>query len=136
MEDEHTPAEAGSEEEAPSEAPPFDPDPRLITKLERGRPLRVKLGVDPTAPDIHLGHTVALRKLRQFQDLGHHAVLIIGDWTARIGDPTGRSETRKALTAEQSAARLRRRSDAAEFRRACELAVQSARRRWAMAIWP
>lgn len=65
------------------------------------RPLRAKLGMDPTAPDIHLGHTVALRKLRQFQDLGHQAVLIIGDFTARIGDPSGRSKTRPVLTPEQ-----------------------------------
>jgi tyrosyl-tRNA synthetase len=62
-----------------------------------GRPLRVKLGVDPTAPDIHLGHTVVLNKLRQFQDAGHKAVLIIGDYTARIGDPSGRSKTRPRL---------------------------------------
>ena len=74
----------------------------LVRKLERsladGRPLRVKLGVDPTAPDIHLGHTVVLRKLRQFQDLGHTAVLIIGDYTAMVGDPSGRSKTRPVLT--------------------------------------
>ncbi len=73
----------------------------LLARLRLGKPLRVKLGVDPTAPDIHLGHTVALRKLRQFQDLGHHAVLIIGDFTARIGDPTGRSATRPELSAEE-----------------------------------
>ncbi|MGI9243906.1 MAG: tyrosine--tRNA ligase [Verrucomicrobiales bacterium] len=66
----------------------------LLAKLEENRPLRVKLGVDPTAPDIHLGHTVPLEKLRQFQELGHHVVLIIGDFTAMIGDPTGRSATR------------------------------------------
>ncbi|HXG61833.1 MAG TPA: tyrosine--tRNA ligase [Planctomycetota bacterium] len=70
----------------------------LLRKLERGTPLRVKLGVDPTAPDIHLGHTVVLRKLRQFQDLGHQAVLIIGDFTALVGDPTGRSKTRPQLS--------------------------------------
>jgi len=74
----------------------------LARKLERalaeGHPLRVKLGVDPTAPDIHLGHTVVLRKLRQFQDLGHTAVLIIGDYTAMVGDPSGRSKTRPQLT--------------------------------------
>ncbi len=94
------------------------PDPRLIADLlvgvvevlpeggleeklaraeREGRPLRVKLGVDPTAPDIHLGHTVVLNKLRQFQDAGHVAVLIIGDYTARIGDPSGRSKTRPRL---------------------------------------
>jgi tyrosyl-tRNA synthetase len=69
----------------------------LRSKLAAGRPLRIKLGMDPTAPDIHLGHSVVLRKLRQFQDLGHKAVLIIGDYTARIGDPTGRDTTRPVL---------------------------------------
>ena len=63
----------------------------LKERLKLGRPLRVKLGVDPTAPDIHLGHTVAIEKLRQFQELGHQAVLLIGDFTATIGDPSGRS---------------------------------------------
>jgi tyrosyl-tRNA synthetase len=74
----------------------------LRTKLERSRragvPLKVKLGLDPTAPDLHLGHTVVLRKLRDFQDLGHTAIVILGDFTGMIGDPTGRSETRKPLT--------------------------------------
>src|SRR2546423_810849 len=70
----------------------------LRDKLALGRPLRVKLGVDPTSADIHLGHTVVLRKLRQFQDLGHQAVLIIGDFTGMIGDPSGRSATRPQLT--------------------------------------
>ena len=73
----------------------------LLDKLRLGRPLRVKLGVDPTAPDIHFGHTVALEKLRQFQLLGHQAVLIIGDFTATIGDPTGRSATRPPLTRDE-----------------------------------
>jgi tyrosyl-tRNA synthetase len=73
----------------------------LTEKLKTGRPLRVKLGVDPTAPDLHLGHAVPLRKLRQFQDLGHQVVLIIGDYTALIGDPSGRNSTRPALTIEQ-----------------------------------
>jgi len=73
----------------------------LRAKLALGRPLRVKLGVDPTAPDIHLGHSVGLSKLRQFQDLGHEAILIIGDFTAMIGDPSGRSATRPQLTHEQ-----------------------------------
>jgi tyrosyl-tRNA synthetase len=73
----------------------------LLAKLRTARPLNVKLGIDPTAPDIHLGFTVALRKLRQFQDLGHNAVLIIGDFTAMIGDPSGRSQTRKQLTHDQ-----------------------------------
>jgi len=70
---------------------------KLEASRERKKPLRVKLGLDPTAPDIHLGHTVVLRKMRQFQDLGHKAVLIIGDYTARIGDPSGRSKTRPVL---------------------------------------
>jgi tyrosyl-tRNA synthetase len=73
----------------------------LAAKLALGRPLRVKLGVDPTSPDIHLGHTVGLSKLRQFQELGHEAILIIGDFTAMIGDPSGRSATRPHLTHEQ-----------------------------------
>ena len=70
----------------------------LKKKLEQKRPLRVKLGLDPTAPDLHLGHSVVLRKLRQFQDLGHKAVLIIGDYTALIGDPTGQNKTRPMLS--------------------------------------
>ena len=81
------------------------PEDELIEKLEKsnktGNPLRVKLGIDPTAPDIHLGHTVVIRKLRQFQDLGHTAVLIIGDYTALIGDPSEREKTRPQLTTNQ-----------------------------------
>jgi tyrosyl-tRNA synthetase len=73
----------------------------MVRKLAKGTPLRIKLGVDPTAPDLHLGHAVPLRKLRQFQDLGHTVVLIIGDFTALIGDPSGRNSTRPPLTAEQ-----------------------------------
>jgi tyrosyl-tRNA synthetase len=73
----------------------------LREKLALGRPLRVKLGVDPTTSDIHLGHTIVLRKLRQFQDLGHQAVLIIGDFTGMVGDPSGRSVTRPQLTYEK-----------------------------------
>lgn len=73
----------------------------LKRKLETGKPLRVKLGADPSAPDLHLGHTVVLNKLRQFQQLGHTVIFLIGDFTGMIGDPTGRSETRKALTREQ-----------------------------------
>ena len=73
----------------------------LTKKLSAGRPLRVKLGVDPTAPDIHFGHTVGLQKLRQFQDLGHEGILIIGDFTAMIGDPSGRSATRPQLTHDE-----------------------------------
>ena len=73
----------------------------LREKLALGRPLRVKLGVDPTSPDLHLGHALILQKLRQFQDLGHQAVLIIGDFTSMIGDPSGRSATRPQLSREQ-----------------------------------
>src|SRR5438477_1226409 len=73
----------------------------LRTKLAGGRPLRVKLGIDPTASDIHLGFAVVLRKLRQFQDLGHTAVLILGDFTAQVGDPSGRCKTRPRLTRAQ-----------------------------------
>jgi len=79
----------------------------LERKLESGRPLRVKLGLDPTAPDVHLGHTIVLRKLREFQDRGHVIVLIIGDYTARVGDPSGRSSTRPALSGEQIDANAR-----------------------------
>jgi tyrosyl-tRNA synthetase len=77
------------------------PEGGLERKLAEGRPLRVKLGIDPTAADIHLGHTVVLRKLREFQDGGHTVVLIIGDYTARVGDPSGRSSARPVLSAEQ-----------------------------------
>jgi tyrosyl-tRNA synthetase len=77
------------------------PQGELERKLALGRPLRVKLGIDPTAPDIHLGHTVVLQKLREFQDLGHKVVLIIGDYTARVGDPSGRSSTRPVLSGEE-----------------------------------
>ena len=73
------------------------PEGELERKLEEGRPLRVKLGLDPTAPDIHLGHTVVLRKLREFQDRGHVVILIVGDYTARVGDPSGRSAERPVL---------------------------------------
>src|SRR6202050_3251922 len=77
----------------------------LRAKLEKsratGKPLRVKLGMDPTAPDLHLGHTVVLRKLKHFQDLGHTAIFLIGDFTAMVGDPTGQSETRPPLTRER-----------------------------------
>jgi tyrosyl-tRNA synthetase len=79
------------------------PEGGLEQRLALGRPLRVKLGIDPTAPDIHLGHTVVLQKLREFQDLGHTVVLIIGDYTARVGDPSGRSELRPALSGEEIA---------------------------------
>ncbi len=74
---------------------------KLITAKKEERPLIIKLGLDPSAPDIHLGHTVVLRKIRQMQDLGHRAVIIIGDFTGRIGDPTGKSKTRKPLSEEE-----------------------------------
>jgi tyrosyl-tRNA synthetase len=83
------------------------PEGGLERKLAEGRPLRVKLGIDPTAPDIHLGFTVVLQKLREFQDLGHRVVLIIGDYTARVGDPSGRSSTRPVLEPEQIDANAR-----------------------------
>ncbi len=80
------------------------PQADLRKKLEQDRPLNIKLGVDPTSPDLHLGHAVPLRKMRQFQDLGHHVTLIIGDGTALIGDPSGKNSTRPQLTSEQIAA--------------------------------
>ena len=77
----------------------------LIEKLKKGVPLRVKAGFDPTAPDLHLGHTVLINKLRQFQDLGHQVLFLIGDFTGMIGDPTGKSATRPPLTREQEIGR-------------------------------
>jgi tyrosyl-tRNA synthetase len=77
------------------------PEGALERQLAKDRPLRVKLGIDPTAPDIHLGHTVVLRKLREFQDLGHTVVLIVGDYTGRVGDPSGRSAVRPELSGEE-----------------------------------
>jgi tyrosyl-tRNA synthetase len=74
------------------------PEDELIVKLKRGRPLRVKAGFDPTAPDLHLGHTVLIQKMKQFQELGHEVIFLIGDFTGMIGDPTGKSETRKQLS--------------------------------------
>lgn len=76
----------------------------LINSINKNKPLRIKLGLDPTAPDLHLGHTVILNKLKQFQDLGHEVLLLIGDFTATIGDPSGRNVTRKPLTAEEVSA--------------------------------
>src|SRR5437773_7915353 len=83
------------------------PKDGLQEKLALDRPLRVKLGIDPSRPDLHLGHAVVLRKLRRFQDLGHVAVLIIGDFTGRVGDPSGQSETRPFLTEEEIEANAR-----------------------------
>jgi len=77
------------------------PDEEFKKKLATGRPLTIKLGVDPTAPDLHLGHAIVLSKLKEFQDLGHHIVFLIGDFTARIGDPSGRSKTRPPLTKQE-----------------------------------
>ena len=73
----------------------------LEAKLAKGKKLRVKLGIDPTGSDLHIGHSVVLRKLRQFQDAGHTAILLIGDYTAKIGDPTGKSETRVMLSEKE-----------------------------------
>ena len=77
------------------------PMDELKKKLEKGTPLNIKLGVDPTSPDLHLGHAVPLRKMRQFQDLGHNVTLIIGNGTALIGDPSGKNSTRPPRTEEQ-----------------------------------
>lgn len=77
------------------------PEQELLKKLESGKILKIKLGMDPTAPDLHLGHAVVLKKMRQFQELGHECIFLIGDYTARIGDPTGKSKTRPPLTEEQ-----------------------------------
>lgn len=79
------------------------PEEGLVEKLKEGRPLRIKAGFDPTAPDLHIGHTVLINKLRQFQDLGHEVIFLIGDFTGMIGDPTGKSATRPPLTEEQVA---------------------------------
>src|SRR5580700_11420210 len=76
----------------------------LIERLSTKKPLRIKLGMDPTAPDLHLGHTVVINKLRQFQDLGHEVLFLIGDFTGRIGDPSGKNVTRQPLTSEEVAA--------------------------------
>ena len=79
------------------------PEDDFKKKLASGKKLKIKLGADPTAPDLHLGHAVALSKLRQFQDMGHEVIFLIGDFTARIGDPSGRSKTRPPLTDEDIA---------------------------------
>src|SRR6201982_1170526 len=78
----------------------------LTRKIERGKPLRIKEGFDPTRPDLHLGHTVQFNKLRQLQDLGHHIIFLIGDFTGMIGDPTGRNITRPPLSREEHAPNL------------------------------
>ncbi len=95
----------------------------LLAKLRLGRPLRVKLGLDPSAPDLHLGSAIVLRKLRQFQDLGHEAIIVIGDFTAMIGDPTGKKQTRPILTADEVE------RNAATYRRQYSLILDPARTR-------
>jgi tyrosyl-tRNA synthetase len=77
------------------------PEEELLAKLKQGRPLKIKTGFDPTAPDLHLGHTVLIQKMKQFQDLGHEVIFLIGDFTGMIGDPSGKAETRKQLTREE-----------------------------------
>src|SRR6201988_275079 len=79
----------------------------LVKKLQRGKPLKVKAAFDPTAPDLHLGHTVLINKMRQFQELGHEVVFVIGDFTGMIGDPSGKSSTRPALTRDDVLANAR-----------------------------
>src|SRR4029453_14935162 len=78
------------------------PEEELLAKLKQGRPLKIKAGFDPTAPDLHLGHTVLIQKMKQFQDLGHEVIFLIGDFTGMIGDPSGKSEPRKQLTREEA----------------------------------
>ena len=84
------------------------PEDDLVRKLERGKPLIVKQGFDPTRPDLHIGHAVSIRKLRTFQELGHDVVFVVGSATAAIGDPTGRNETRPPLSKEEIASNARR----------------------------
>src|SRR3546814_8735464 len=78
----------------------------LEARLKAGRPLRIKAGFDPTAPDLHIGHTVLLNKMRQFQDLGHQVIFLIGDFTGMIGDPSGKNATRKPLRSEEHTSEL------------------------------
>src|SRR6187431_3683033 len=79
----------------------------LLTKLKRGKPLRIKAGFDPTAPDLHIGHTVLINKMRRFQDFGHDVIFLIGDFTGLIGDPSGRNATRPPLTPDEIKANAR-----------------------------
>ena len=83
------------------------PEAELAARLKEGRPLRVKAGFDPTAPDLHMGHTVLLNKMRQFQEFGHEVIFLIGDFTGLIGDPTGKNVTRKPLSPEEIKANAR-----------------------------
>ncbi len=110
-----TPAQAAAwlARDAVDSLPAGELERKLVSVAEQGRSLRVKLGIDPTAPDLHLGHTVVLRKLQEFQGLGHQVVLIVGDYTARVGDPSGRSQIRPLLTGEQVDANARRFADQA-----------------------
>ena len=94
----------------------------LKLKLERGLPLRIKLGADPTRPDLHLGHAVILRKMRQFQDLGHKVIMLIGDFTAMIGDPSGKNKTRPPLSLEDA------RVNAQSYLEQCKLILNSSHR--------
>ncbi|MDY6804346.1 MAG: tyrosine--tRNA ligase, partial [Cyanobacteriota bacterium] len=104
MTDNFTWLKRGISEIFPDRPDSEDPDENLLQRLTKtDRPLRVKLGIDPTGADLHLGHTIPMRKLRAFQDAGHTAVLIVGDFTARIGDPTGKSKVRRQLTPEEVA---------------------------------
>ena len=104
MTDNFTWLKRGISEIFPDRPDSEDPDENLLERLTKtDRPLRVKLGIDPTGADLHLGHTIPMRKLRAFQDAGHTAVLIVGDFTARIGDPTGKSKVRRQLTPEEVA---------------------------------
>ncbi len=91
---------------------------KLTRSIETNQPLRVKLGADPTRPDLHLGHAVILRKMRQFQDLGHKVIMLIGDFTAIIGDPTGKSKTRPPLTLEET------RANAGSYLEQCKLILR------------
>ena len=92
----------GISEVFPHQPEANDPNESLLARLQQtDRPLRIKLGIDPTGSEIHLGHSIPVRKLRAFQDAGHTAILLIGDFTARIGDPTGKSEVRKQLTTDE-----------------------------------
>ncbi|NJL22857.1 MAG: tyrosine--tRNA ligase [Leptolyngbyaceae cyanobacterium SM1_3_5] len=93
----------GTVEIFPNQPQSTNPDENLVARLQGDRPLRIKLGVDPTGAELHLGHSIVFRKLRQFQDAGHTAILLIGDFTARIGDPTGKSQVRRQLSAEEVA---------------------------------
>ncbi len=112
----------------------------LEERLELGRPLRVKVGFDPTAPDLHLGHTVIINKMRQFQDLGHTVIFLIGDFTGLIGDPTGKNVTRKALSAGTGAGKRPgpmpgRCSRSSTRKRPRSASIPSGSTRWGRTAW-